>query len=231
MNRAIRRISYIALTGVFALSFPVSAAAVDANGGLTQAVDRDVAVAKLQGSHLGILVTALPSGDVLYAHNANDAFTPASTLKLLTGLTALEVLGNSATFNTTLALRGSMHGSRFDGDIVLQTDGDPLLTQSDLAAATDEVARLGITEIDGNAVVESRLNPISTYPGGWLIDDLPFDYAPPVAGIAIDENTVHVTVTAAQAAGAQATVTLSVQDARIFKQLGITVRSAVMTGV
>jgi serine-type D-Ala-D-Ala carboxypeptidase/endopeptidase (penicillin-binding protein 4) len=73
------------------------------------------------GGQLGVLVTNLASGQVLYQRNASSGFTPASTAKLATAVAALDVLGPNARFRTTV-VAGSSPSS-----IVLVGGGDPTL--------------------------------------------------------------------------------------------------------
>lgn len=54
------------------------------------------------GSSLGVLVTDLASGKVLYASDASTGFAPASTTKLATSIAAIAVLGPTARFTTTV---------------------------------------------------------------------------------------------------------------------------------
>lgn len=73
------------------------------------------------GPRLGLLITNLTTGQVLYAQNAGSGFAPASTTKLATAVAALEELGPAATFSTKVVT-----GSGPD-DIVLVGGGDPTL--------------------------------------------------------------------------------------------------------
>ena len=73
------------------------------------------------GPHVGVVVTDLASGAVLFARAAADPATPASSAKLATAVAALSVLGPSARF-TTRVVRGPAPGS-----IVLVGGGDPTL--------------------------------------------------------------------------------------------------------
>jgi serine-type D-Ala-D-Ala carboxypeptidase/endopeptidase (penicillin-binding protein 4) len=73
------------------------------------------------GPQLGVLVTDLATGQVLYSRNAAAGFAPASTNKLATSIAALQVLGPSARFRTAVVAGAS--GS----SIVLVGGGDPTL--------------------------------------------------------------------------------------------------------
>ncbi|MCA0294573.1 MAG: D-alanyl-D-alanine carboxypeptidase/D-alanyl-D-alanine-endopeptidase [Actinobacteria bacterium] len=69
---------------------------------------------------VGLVVTTT-DGQELAARSANTPLTPASTMKVLTTMTALDVLGADATFATRVVDEGN-------GRIVLVGGGDPLLT-------------------------------------------------------------------------------------------------------
>jgi D-alanyl-D-alanine carboxypeptidase/D-alanyl-D-alanine-endopeptidase (penicillin-binding protein 4) len=73
------------------------------------------------GSHVGILVTSLATGQVLYSSGAAAAFTPASTTKIATAVAALSVLGPQAQFRTRVVAGAS------PASVVLAGGGDPTL--------------------------------------------------------------------------------------------------------
>ncbi len=81
------------------------------------------------GPRLGVLVTDLASGQVLYASNASTGFAPASTTKLATAIAALHVLGPGARFTTTVVTGPDGHA------IVLVGGGDPTLAAGPPPAA------------------------------------------------------------------------------------------------
>src|SRR5690606_29520111 len=74
------------------------------------------------GGRTGVAVADLSTGEVLYERDATTAMTPASTLKLLTAVAALDVLGPDRRFQTRV-LEGQA-----PGEIVLVGGGDPMLT-------------------------------------------------------------------------------------------------------
>ena len=73
------------------------------------------------GRSLGVLVTDLASGKVLYASDASIGFAPASTTKLATSIAAIAVLGPTARFTTTVVASPDARS------IVLVGGGDPTL--------------------------------------------------------------------------------------------------------
>ena len=96
------------------------AAVAATSAGVATAVSGEVS-SPLLGSQLGVLVTDLATGQVLYSRNATSGFAPASTNKLATSVAALQVLGPSARFRTTVVSGSSA------SQIVLVGGGDPTL--------------------------------------------------------------------------------------------------------
>jgi serine-type D-Ala-D-Ala carboxypeptidase/endopeptidase (penicillin-binding protein 4) len=95
------------------------ASAVSA-AGVARAID-PVTGSGVFGPHLGVLVTNLVTGRVLYTTNAADGFAPASTAKLATAVAALATLGPAARFRTTVVTGANRSA------IVLVGGGDPTL--------------------------------------------------------------------------------------------------------
>jgi serine-type D-Ala-D-Ala carboxypeptidase/endopeptidase (penicillin-binding protein 4) len=84
------------------------------------------------GAGNAILVTD-PNGRILHSHNAGKPMIPASTLKLLTALLALDTFGPQFCFKTELYLSAA-------GDIILKGFGDPYLVSEAVATIADKLA-------------------------------------------------------------------------------------------
>lgn len=76
----------------------------------------------LKHASVGISVVELESGKIIVSQNAEKSLTPASTLKLITAATALEVLGDNYRYKTEVALDAD-DPSR----ILVWGSGDPTL--------------------------------------------------------------------------------------------------------
>jgi D-alanyl-D-alanine carboxypeptidase/D-alanyl-D-alanine-endopeptidase (penicillin-binding protein 4) len=124
---ALWQVPRIAATRLPGSSAALAAATGSASGGaaatpagVTRAITPIVGSPVL-GSRLGVLVTDLATGQVLYSRNAAVGFAPASTTKLATSIAALQVLGPSARFRTKVVAGPS------NAAIVLVGGGDPTL--------------------------------------------------------------------------------------------------------
>ena len=81
---------------------------------------------------------------------SNDLMNPASTMKLLTTLTGLDILGPQYRWRTNLYTDGVIRQGVLKGNLYLQGTGDPKLIPEELAKMMKDLQNLGIQKIDGN---------------------------------------------------------------------------------
>lgn len=118
----------------------LEAAAAEDTGALpAEALDALATVTEL-GGHVGAAVVELSTGDPVYERNSDDAFVPASTMKILTSVAALEVLGPDHRFATTVVTQPDAEAGA--AEITLVGGGDPLLASTEDAAMTPSAATL-----------------------------------------------------------------------------------------
>lgn len=150
----------------------------------------------LRGAHVGLLAIDTRSGAVVYARNADDAFVPASTLKLLTGSVALANLGPGYRFQTQALVDPA------SATLTVRAEGDPLLSVADLNALARSARSAGIAALPLGVQVDAGAFDAVPYPPGWVWDDVPYDYAAVVSAAVIEENVVHLSVAPGPARGA-----------------------------
>ena len=157
-----------------------------------RAIETALAAPTLRGAHVGVLAVDAATGEVLYERNASDAFTPASTFKLLVGSAALARLGPAFTFVTEVDVSENM--------LVLRGGGDARLSAHDIGLAAQAVAATGAKHFDA-LIGDATRYYADRYPGGWSIDDVPYDYAAIPSALSLEENVVHAAVTPGDAVG------------------------------
>jgi D-alanyl-D-alanine carboxypeptidase/D-alanyl-D-alanine-endopeptidase (penicillin-binding protein 4) len=195
------------MLGIFALFAalawtPERVAALDAD------LDALLSDPALHGAHVGVLAVDTASGGVLYARNPDDAFQPASALKLLVGSAALEKLGADFRFRTSLDFDPNGMAAAPRAALELRASGDPTLTAADVAAlAAAARARLHGMPSGVAVQVDASAFDAQPYPAGWTWDDFGEDYAPPVSAATMDENVVQLLVSPGAAAGDRVSVT------------------------
>ncbi len=81
---------------------------------------------------------------------ATEAMNPASTMKLLTTLSGLDILGPKYRWHTNIYTDGLIRQGTLKGNLYLQGTGDPKLIPEELAKLMKDLQDLGIQKIDGN---------------------------------------------------------------------------------
>ena len=109
-------------------------------------------------SRVGVEVMQASDGDVLFAHNAEHTFNPASNTKMLTTAAAISYLGGNYRYHTALYGPAPDGEGVVHGDVVLRGSGDPSLTAGDVAEIAHNLAERGVTRIDGDLWADSRFH-------------------------------------------------------------------------
>ncbi len=100
-----------------------------AQGSLEAKISQITSRPEFRHSSFGIEVYSLDQNNVVYALNAQQFFTPASTTKLFTEGTALELLGADYRFHTKVYRTGPIDSDgTLNGDLILVASGDPDLS-------------------------------------------------------------------------------------------------------
>jgi len=156
------------------------------------------------------LLLEAESGNILYQRNANQYFTPGSTLKLLTAAASLLELGEDYRFETTAKIKAeTLHHNTLNGDLYLSFNGDPSLSSEDLNQLILQIKSKGISHITGDIMIDdSRFKP-PVYAMGWTVDALPWYYAAPVTSIILNENKVKIMFTPNATLGEKTIVSLA----------------------
>ena len=81
---------------------------------------------------------------------SGDPMNPASTMKLLTTLSGLDILGPHYRWRTNIYTDGVIRQGVLEGNLYLQGSGDPKLVPEELAKMMKDLQGLGIQKIDGN---------------------------------------------------------------------------------
>ena len=193
--------------------------------GLAHRVDAILNRAELARGYWGIEVVDLDTGAVVYAHNADRLFTPASNAKIFTTAAGLALVGGDYRFRTTVeASTAPDKYGRVAGDVVLVGRGDPNLSgralpyalktqrpwppEQALIELADQVTARGVRVIDGDLVADDTFYTFERYAEGWTEDDLLWDYGAPVSALTINDNSLFLSVQPGEHVGERAFVTL-----------------------
>ncbi len=123
---------------------------------------------------VGVIVRRISDGKVVLAHGADRAMQPASTLKLLTALVALETLGPAYRGRSQLRASGPVVDGVLRGDLVLRGEGDVDLDWTAFQRMLRVAWLSGIREVRGDLVVDrTAFSPARTDVGVAPFDETP----------------------------------------------------------
>jgi D-alanyl-D-alanine carboxypeptidase/D-alanyl-D-alanine-endopeptidase (penicillin-binding protein 4) len=130
-------------------------------------IDAALARARIPKDAISLyVIDANPSAAApLLSHRANVPMNPASVMKLVTSVAALDLLGPAYTWQTQvlidpagkdgLAKDGSINDGVLNGNLVIKGGGDPKLVTERLWLLLNRVRSLGISTINGDIVLDS----------------------------------------------------------------------------
>ena len=115
---------------------------------------------------LSIYVEDLESGDVVLQWLETEQRNPASTIKLLTTLVSLDVLGPAYRWTTDVYARGEIDDGRLEGDLLLKGYGDPFLVTERVWQLLRQIRLAGVREIDGDLLIDDSFFNVGDYDPG-----------------------------------------------------------------
>lgn len=150
---------------------------------------------------VGISVVDLSNGKPVVNRAADKSLTPASTLKLLTTATALEILGSGHQFKTEVFTRGTVENGVLRGDLVVRGGGDPTLGSryfySNIYSFLDNwieaIKQNGIQRINGQIIADASLFYPEPLPSRWIWEDIGNYYGAGVYPLSCFDNYVILT--------------------------------------
>ena len=125
----------------------------------------------LETSMVGMVVYDLTADSVLYKVNERQALRPASTMKLVTAIAALDRLGGSYQFRTQLYYTGSVENHTLTGDVYCVGGFDPAFNSDDMRAFVESIQRMGVDTIRGRFVADTSMKDADLLGEGWCWDD------------------------------------------------------------
>lgn len=125
----------------------------------------------LESTQLGLMVYDLTADSLLYSHGAKQTLRPASTMKLLTAVTAIDLLGGEYKLNTSLRYQGTVKDSVLTGDLICVGSLDPMFDANDMRAFVESVKGLGVDTIRGRLVAAPSFKEPELSGEGWCWDD------------------------------------------------------------
>lgn len=122
-------------------------------------------------SQVGIMVWDLEADSCIYRYRERQLMRPASTMKLVTAITALDKLGGSYQFKTQLKYTGKVEDGVLVGDVYCVGGMDPRFNNDDMKAFVSSLKDMGVDTIRGGIYADRSMKDADLLGEGWCWDD------------------------------------------------------------
>jgi len=153
----------------------------------------------LQNANISLLIKDLQTSKILYEFRPNNSIISASTMKVITTATALEMFGPEFRMATKLEIDGEItKDSVLNGDLYIKGGGDPTLGSAKIgdnnfiSKWVDAVLNAGIKKINGRIIANDYFFEQQVINPKWTWEDVGNYYAPSIYGIAYMDNTFEL---------------------------------------
>lgn len=163
----------------------------------------DAAIKKLEADSqfrhgiISLYVVETSTGKKVFEKNSQTGLAPASCLKVITAVSAFELLGKEYSYKTSLGYDGKTDSGILKGNLYITGSGDPTLgswryasTKENLILANFKraITAEGIQQIKGGVIGDDRIWGTQRIPDGWIWQDIGNYYGAGASGLNWREN-------------------------------------------
>ena len=146
-----------------------------------------------EGSEVGISVYDLTDKKSLYTYRDTKLSRPASTMKLLTAITALSRSDADEPFRTEVWYNGVIEHDTLRGDLYVVGGFDPEFDELSMDTLIDAIITSPFSVIDGRIYGDISMKDSLYWGSGWAWDDTPEAYQPYLSPLMYHKGMVTVT--------------------------------------
>ena len=156
---------------------------------------------QLKNAISSLYVVDATSGQIVFDKNSRIGLPPASTQKIITSITALELLGNDFQYKTEIGYEGNVVNGTLFGNLFITGSGDPTLgswrwktTKEDsvLNRMLQAIHAKGIYKINGNICVDISAWETNSQNDAWIWQDIGNYYGAGLSALMWRENQFDV---------------------------------------
>ena len=177
----------IVLAVILAFTFEINSIC---QNNISTEIDKYIKQYLPSSSEVGIAIYNLSKDQLIYEHNANKLARPASTLKLLTAITALEY--HVQPLETSLWYNGVIKENVLYGDLYVVGGLNPEFGEVELDEFISQIKKLSVSHIKGNIYGDISLKDSLYWGEGWAWDDNPSSYQPYISPLTYNKGKVTI---------------------------------------
>ena len=170
---------------------------------INKALDLLQTYKEFKTSSIAFLAIDINTGETIAELNSNTSLKPASTLKLLTTATALEVLGSNYKYKTKIEYTGIIDSmtKTLHGDIYITGGGDPSLGSEYFEKTKNHafllnwvraIKEIGINSINGCIIADASILQNDNIPPSWSWINIGNYFGAAPNGLTIFDNLYRI---------------------------------------
>ncbi len=168
----------------------------------------------LYGGHLAISVIDCANSEEIFGYRSSELMTPASVVKILSTGAALQSFGRRYRFPTYIYGTGQQKGRTYNGDIIIQGQGDPSIASNYIGGEANrlsdeliaELKKRGIKNINGGIIVNAYLSEEQGAIPSWELEDIGWYYGTGLYGFNYKDNKFTLEVNTKRRYGTRPTL-------------------------
>lgn len=146
---------------------------------------------------IGFYLVNSKTGAVVFDKNSQVGLAPASTQKVVTAVSAYEMLGKNFQYRSELGYEGKIENGAINGMLIFKGSGDPTLgswrwkqTSAEETGKniTGALKSAGIKTINGDLLIDETAWESQATPDGWTWDDIGNYYGAGASAVNWHEN-------------------------------------------
>ncbi len=187
-----KTILYLISVCLFAVLIPLQAQRTQ------QIVDEFTNHPYIQNANVSLQICNLRTGKIMAEHRPENVIPPASTMKLITSASAIELLGPDFRFSTYIETDGTIQYGVLKGNVYVRGTGDPSLgsqrvgDRNFLYKWVRALRQQGIKEIHGKVIADVSYFDANAINPQWIWEDIGNYYAPGIFALSYLDNTMNV---------------------------------------
>jgi D-alanyl-D-alanine carboxypeptidase/D-alanyl-D-alanine-endopeptidase (penicillin-binding protein 4) len=190
---------------------PLSAPAAEPPRELRGAIEAILEGGALSGARIGILISDVETGKVLYARDADALLNPASNVKLFTSAAVLSRLGPEFRFETEFRVDPGEARKSQVRRLYVRGKGDPTLVTERLWAIAGDLANHGLRRV-GEIVLDDGYFDEERIGAGFDQEAGDRAYLAPTGALSLNFNSVAIHASPGEARGQPGRVALEPQS-------------------
>ncbi|MBS1655026.1 MAG: D-alanyl-D-alanine carboxypeptidase/D-alanyl-D-alanine-endopeptidase, partial [Bacteroidetes bacterium] len=165
------------------------------------------------------------TGKVVFDKNSQVGLAPASTQKIITSVTAFELLGRDYRYKTELGYDGKIENGVLKGNLVIKGTGDPTFgswrylntkRETILSAIDEAIITKGIKSVSNDFIADDSHFESQGVPNGWIWQDIGNYYGAGAPGICWNENQYDLILKSGNTAGEPVSIIKTIPELDVY---------------